>query len=142
MSDPHDKIQLQIVTPERRVLAEEVDEVVLPSIDGYLGVRPGHAPLLARLQVGQVTCRVGGQERLMAVSGGYAEVLRGSVTILAETCEPADEIDVERAKQAQQRAKERLEAQVADTDFRRARVALIRAINRISTYDRGRGMMS
>jgi F-type H+-transporting ATPase subunit epsilon len=141
MPDEKNKIRLQIVTPERRVLAEEVDHVQLPSVNGYLGVLPGHAPLLVRLQVGQVTCTLGKEERLMAVSGGYAEVLRDSVTILAETCEPVGEIDVERAKGAQQRAEARLKGQDPDTDIDRARVALLRAVNRISTADRGRGMM-
>jgi len=142
MTDKYDAIELQIVTPARRVLAELVDEVVLPSVEGYMGVLPGHAPLLTRLQVGQLTCRKGKEQRLMAISGGYAEVLRGSVTVLAETCEPVAEIDVERARRARERAEQRLKGEQAEVDFARAQAALQRAINRISTYDRARGMMS
>ena len=141
MTDMDSKIELQIVTPDSRVVAESVDEVVLPGVEGYLGVRPGHAPLLTRLQVGQLSYRVDGTERLMSVSGGYAEVLRSGVIVLAETAEPADRIDVDRAKASRERAEQRIEAKATDTDFRRAEVAVQRAINRIDTATRGRGMM-
>jgi len=140
MADTLNKLELQIVTPERRVLAEEVDEVVLPSVEGYFGVRPGHAPLLARLGVGQLSCNQGKDVKLMAISGGFAEVLRTGVTVLAVTCEPVDEIDVDRAKQAQQRAEERLESDHAEVDFRRAEASLARALNRISASSRSHGL--
>lgn len=140
MAETNNKLELQIVTPERRVLAEEVDEVVLPSVEGYFGVRPGHAPLLARLGVGQLSCHRGKEVKLMAISGGFAEVLRSGVTVLASTCEPADEIDVERAKQAQQRAEERLKSNRSDVDFRRAEASLTRALNRISASSRSHGL--
>jgi len=133
-----DKVELRIVTPERQVLSEPVDEVVLPGEDGYLGVRPGHAPLLARLQIGEVSYWVGGEQRFIAISGGYAEILRERVSVLAETAEPADQIDVERAKRAQQAAQGRLDGKDPQTDFRRAEVKLKRALNRISTAARVR----
>ena len=136
-----DKLEVQIVTPERRVFAEEIDEIILPSIEGYFGVRPGHAPLLAQLGVGQVSCFAGGKPTLMAISGGFAEVLRGGVTVLATNCEPADEIDADRAAAARTRAEERLQSKRADVDTRRAELALARAMNRLATVDRVRGMM-
>ncbi len=133
-----DKLELDIVTPERRVLAEEVAEVVLPSAEGSMGVRPGHAPLMARLMVGTVAYRDGAGEHLIAVSGGYAEVLRTGVTILATTAERADEIDVERAQKAQARAEQRLQANASDVDLARAQASLSRALNRISLGSPGR----
>ncbi len=133
-----DKIELEIVTPERRVVSEVVDEVVLPSELGYMGVRPGHAPLLTRLQAGEVSYNVDGGERILAISGGFAEVLHHRLSILAETCEPVEEIDVERAKSARDRAETRLKAQAPETEFERAAVSLRRAINRISAHRRGK----
>jgi F-type H+-transporting ATPase subunit epsilon len=140
MAETTNKLELQIVTPARRVLAEEVDEVIMPSVEGYFGVRPGHAPLLARLGVGQISCNQGKDVKLMAISGGFAEVLREGVTVLAVTCEPADEIDVDRAKEARQRAEERLKSHAEDVDFRRAEAALARALNRIHTSGRSHGL--
>ena len=133
-----DKLELDIVTPERRVLAEEVHEVIVPGTDGYMGVRPGHAPLMAVLQVGELTYRDDSGQHVMAVSGGHVEVLRTSVTVLAATAEKADEIDVERAQKAQQRAEQRLKSPDADTDVVRAQIALARALNRLSTRARSR----
>jgi F-type H+-transporting ATPase subunit epsilon len=130
-----DRIRLEIATPERLLVTEGVDEVVLPSVDGYMGVLPGHAPLLARLQTGEISYRVGKRQRFFAVSGGFAEVLRDSVKILAETCEPAEEIDLERAR----RAKDRAEAVLRDrseSEFARAEVGLKRAISRIQVHAR------
>ena len=131
-----DKLDLEIVTPERRVFAETVDSVVLPGSEGYLGVLPGHAPLLTMLAPGQIRCEAAGRSRLMAVSGGYAEVLRDRVTVLAETCELAEEIDRERALKPRHRAEELLRA--ADTsaaEFARAEVRLKRAIARIQARE-------
>ena len=135
-----DRLQLEIVTPARRVVAEEVDEVIVPSEEGYLGVRLGHAPMLLRLQVGEMSYRLDGKEQVLALSGGYAEVQRSGVAILAETCEPAEEIDIERAKKSQDRARKRLSDQDS-ADFRRAEVSLKRAMNRIGAHARGRSMM-
>ena len=136
------KLKLQIVTPEREVLAREVDEVVLPSQNGSMGVLPGHAPLLALLETGAVELRDGGERTLAAVCGGFAEVQRSGVKILANTCELAEEIDVERAKRSQ--AKGESELGSAGGDGENTRVAGFRmqkAINRISIHQRLQGMM-
>ena len=129
-----DRIQLEVVTPERRVVATEVDEVVLPSENGYMGVLAGHAPLLAILDVGEVSYRVGTTRKYLAVSGGFAEVLRDSVSILAKTSEPAEEIDVERA----QRAREKAQAQVSGegSEVRHAEVKLKRALCRLQVHEK------
>jgi len=132
-----DKIQLEIVTPERRLLEEPVDEVVLPSTEGYLGVLPGHAPLLALLDAGEVSYRVGNERRFLAVSGGYAEVLRSSVSVLARTGELAEEIDVDRAEKAREQAEAKLEGDGgSEHAFRRAEVRLKRALARLRVRSR------
>ena len=131
-------IDLEVVTPERRVLATEVDEVVLPSVKGYMGVLPGHAPLLAILDVGEVSYRVGQTRKYVAVSGGFAEVLRDSVSILATTSELAEDIDVERAQRARDGAEARLKADLSETEFRRSEVRLKRALCRIGVREKVR----
>lgn len=90
-------LDLEVVTPERLVVSETVDEVVVPGSEGYLGVLPGHAPLLTALAPGELSYRAGGRTRRLAVSLGFAEVLPHRVSVLAQTCERAEEIDVERA---------------------------------------------
>lgn len=130
------KIQLEIVTPERLLLSEPVDEVILPSVEGSMGVRPGHAPLMARLDIGELAYNVGGRWRYMALSGGYAEVLRDAVRVLAETCEPAEEIDIARARRAKERAEALLEAQRDGVDFSRAEASLRRALVRTQVHER------
>ncbi|HXV75565.1 MAG TPA: F0F1 ATP synthase subunit epsilon [Candidatus Polarisedimenticolaceae bacterium] len=131
-----DKLKLEVVTPDHSVLDQEVDEVVLPSVEGYFGVLPGHAPLLAQLDVGEVSYRVGKERRFLAISGGYAEVLRTGVSVLARTAERADEIDVDRARRAKDRAESQLKQNLALDDLRRAEVKLKRAISRLSVHDR------
>jgi len=130
------KIEFEVVTPERQVLRAEVDEVVLPSVDGYLGVLPGHAPLLAALGTGEISYRVGKQRHFLAASRGYAEVLRESVSVLAETCEKAEEIDVARARRSLERAEQELKAQRSAQDFTRAEVRLKKALARIQAHER------
>lgn len=134
-----DKLTLEIVTPDRLVVTEGVDEVILPSVDGYMGVRPGHAPLLARLSVGEISYRSGNTTRYLAVAGGFAEVLHDSVEILAETCEPAEEIDLERARRARERATGRLKEDLSETEFRRSEVSLKKALSRIQIHGRIQG---
>ncbi|PYQ13647.1 MAG: F0F1 ATP synthase subunit epsilon [Acidobacteria bacterium] len=131
-----EKIQLEIVTPERVVLSEAVDELILPGTQGYLGVRPGHAPLLTTLQVGSILIAKGNEKRFLAVSWGFAEVLPDRVAILAETAERAEEIDLVRAQRARERAEERLKKPDPNTDFRRAQVALEKALIRIQVASR------
>jgi len=131
-----DKITLEIVTPERQVLAEQVDEALLPSAEGYMGVLPGHAPLLAQLDVGEVSYRVGNERQFLAVTGGFAEVLRESVSVLATACERAEEIDVERARKSRERAEAGLRLDASEQEFHRAAARLRRALCRIEVHDR------
>ena len=126
-----EKIQLEIVTPERSVLSEAVDELILPGTRGYLGVRPGHAPLLTTLKVGTILIRKGREPKVLAVSWGFAEVLPERVSILAETAERAEEIDLDRALRSRERAEKRLKSPDPDVDFQRAQVALEKALIRI-----------
>jgi F-type H+-transporting ATPase subunit epsilon len=101
-------IQLEVVTPERLVVQEAVDDVTMPGKSGYLGILPGHAPLITELAVGEITYHAGGQTKRLAVAWGFAEVLPEKITILAETAEKADEIDVARAQAAKQQAESEL----------------------------------
>ena len=133
-----DKLQLEIVSPDRSVLAEEVEEVVLPSVEGYFGVLPGHAPLLAQLGVGEVSYRVGTTRRYLAISGGFAEISRSAVHVLARTAERAEEIDLERAMRSKERAEAELKRGGEAPDvLRRAEVRLQRALSRINVHHRG-----
>ena len=130
------KLELQIVTPERLVLAEPVDEVVLPGSEGYLGVLPGHAPLLTALGVGEVEYRVAGKKHFLAVAGGFAEVLRDRVIVLAETAERPEEIDLERAKEARQRAEAILRGNPAEVEFEQAQQSFRKALIRLQVHER------
>src|ERR1043165_4866260 len=102
-----DTFQLEILTPEKMVVKDVAEEMQIPGKTGYLGILPGHAPLITELAVGEITYRHGGETHALAVAWGFAEVLPGKVTVLAETAERADEIDVARAQEAKQRAEER-----------------------------------
>jgi F-type H+-transporting ATPase subunit epsilon len=124
-------IDLIIVTPERSVVHEEVDELEIPGADGYFGVLPGHAPLFSELKVGEVAYRKGDRWFFLAVAWGFVEVLPHQVRILAETAERAHEIDIERAMRAKQRAEELIARGGEDVDYNLAIVALERAVIRI-----------
>jgi len=124
-------IQLTIVTPERSLVSEQVDEIQIPGAEGYLGVLPGHAPLFTELKVGELSYRKGGNWTSLAVAWGFAEVLPDQVRVLAETAERAVEIDLERAMKARERAEQRLTKGGDDVDYDRARIALQRALIRI-----------
>jgi F-type H+-transporting ATPase subunit epsilon len=124
-------IQLTIVTPERSLVSEQVDEIQIPGAGGYLGVLPGHAPLFTELKVGELSYRKGNSWTPLAVAWGFAEVLPDQVRVLAETAERANEIDLERAMKAKERAEQRLTRGGDDVDYDRARVALQRALIRI-----------
>ena len=132
------KIQLQIVSADRSLVNETVDEVEIPGFDGYFGVLPGHTPLLAVLSVGELWYRQGQEKHYLAIAYGFAEVLPDRVTILAQIAETAAEIDVARAEAAKKRAEERLAAAVVDIDFERARVALLKALIRVQVASRAR----
>jgi F-type H+-transporting ATPase subunit epsilon len=125
------QIDLTIVTPERSVVHEQVDELQIPGAEGYLGILPGHAPLFSELKVGEVGYRKGETWFFLSVAWGFVEVQSNQVRILAETAERAHEIDLERANRAKQRAEERISKGGDDVDYRRALVALERALVRI-----------
>ena len=112
-------IQLQIVSVDRSLVNERVDEVEIPGADGYFGVLPGHTPLLAMLGTGELWYRQGQEKHYLAISSGFAEVLPDRVTVLARVAERADEIDVARAESARKRAEQRLASPSADMDFER-----------------------
>jgi F-type H+-transporting ATPase subunit epsilon len=131
-------IQLTIVTPERSLLNEQVDELQVPGAEGYLGILPGHAPLFTELKVGELSYRKGSAWTSLAVAWGFAEVLSDQVRVLAETAERAHEIDLERAQRAKERAEKRLSQGGGDVDYDRARIALQRAIIRIQVARKGR----
>ena len=101
-------IQLEIVTPERLVVNEAAEEITIPGKSGYLGILPGHAPLITELAIGEIAYRAGTQLKRLAVAWGFAEVLPNKVTILAETAERAEEIDVQRAQSSRQQAEDEL----------------------------------
>jgi F-type H+-transporting ATPase subunit epsilon len=127
-----DKLKLEMVTPYKQVLSEEVDEIVMPGQMGELGILPGHTPLLTTLKVGEFTYRKGGSSFHVAVNWGYVEVEDDTVIVLAETAEPADEIDMARAKAAMGRAEEALKKlDPEDKDYRIMEAALERALIRI-----------
>ena len=132
------KIQLQIVSADRSLVNETVDEVEIPGSDGYFGVLPGHTPLLAVLQVGELWYRQGQEKHYLLIAFGFAEVLPDRVTILAQIAEKPDEIDPARAEAAKKRAEERIARPIADMDAERARIALMKALIRLQVATRAR----
>jgi len=132
------QIQLQIVSADRSLVNERVDEVEIPGADGYFGVLPGHTPLLALLGAGELWYRQGQEKHYLAIALGFAEVLPDRVTILAEFAERAIEIDTARAEAARKRAEQRMSSPVADMDWERARVALLKALTRLQVASRAR----
>lgn len=124
--------ELQVVTPEQLLVHEEVHEAQIPGLGGYLGILPGHAPLLSELQMGELSYRKGNHWSYLTVFCGFVEVLPERIIVLAEVGERGEEIDVERAQRARQRAEERLKhPSDPDVDWNRAQVALQRAMIRI-----------
>ena len=129
---------LEIATPMRLVVAETVDEVVAPGIEGYFGVLPGHAPFLTTLGIGELTFRQGREERHLAVAGGFCEVRNDKVIILADSAEAPEDIDRGRAEKARSRAEARLGGRTQDeVDYARALAALARAQIRLQVSARG-----
>ena len=132
------KIQLQIVSADRSLVNETVDEVEIPGADGYFGVLPGHTPLLALLGAGELWYRQGQDRTYFAIAFGFAEVQPDRVTILAQIAEKADEIDIARAEAAKKRAEERLTQSTVDMDAERARIALMKSLIRLQVSTRAR----
>ena len=131
-------IELQIVTPDRLLVREQVDEVEIPGSEGYLGVLPGHTPMLASLAIGEMWYRKVQEKTYLALAFGFAEVLPDRVTILAQTAEMAEEIDLARAEAAKKRAEERLSRPTIDMDAERARIALLKSLIRLQVATRAR----
>ena len=131
-------LQLQVVSADRSLVNETVDEVEIPGSDGYFGVLPGHTPLLAVLQVGELWYRQGQEKHYLAIAFGFAEVLPDRVTILAQIAEKAEEIDPARAEAAKKRAEERVSRQTVDMDAERARISLMKALIRLQVATRAR----
>lgn len=132
-----DRLTLEIATPTRLVVGETVDEVVVPGVEGYFGVLPGHAPFLTTLGIGPLTYRSGRDERQLAVAGGFAEVRNDKVIVLADAAELPEEIDRARAERARARAERRLGSRGQDeVDYTRAAVALARALARLQVATR------
>jgi F-type H+-transporting ATPase subunit epsilon len=127
-----DKILFDIVTPERLVFSEEVDEVIVPGVQGEMGFLPDHVPLLSGLQIGEMVLKKEGKEIHFAISGGYVEIHENHVILLAETAERSDEIDVERALASKAKAEEALKkiGDASISEFMRAELRLKRALTR------------
>lgn len=129
-------LTIEIVTPDRAIVHETVDEAGLPGAEGYLGVLPGHTPLLVKLQVGEIWFRRGSEKTYLHAAFGFAEILPDRIRILARTAEKADEIDLERAEAAASRARERLASSASDVDFERARISLLKSLSRLDVARR------
>ncbi len=131
-----DKLNLEIITPEKLALRESVDEVVVPGLGGELGILPNHTPLISQLQTGVLTYRAGNDKKQVHVSGGFVEVAPDRVSVLSDVAERPEEIDVERAERAKERAERRLASRGDDVDFKRAELKLQRALIRIQLAGR------
>lgn len=125
-----DRLKLTIVTPYGQLLSEDVDEVTVPGSEGEFGVLSGHMPFFTTLKIGILTYKVGGEQKYVFINSGYAEVTHDKVVIVADSAERAEEIDVERALKAKERAEERLK-KIEEIDVARATAALERATMRI-----------
>lgn len=125
---------LEVVTPERTVYAQDVDMIVVKGVAGELGILPNHIPLVTPLKIAPVKINIGNKSEYIAVNGGFMEVRKDKVVILAESAELPGEIDVDRARASKERAEQRLKAAKKDEfDFRRAELSLQRAMNRLET---------
>jgi len=141
VATPPRHLTLEFVTPERPIVHDDVDEVVLPGEEGAIGVLPGHAPLLAALKAGEIWYRKGAEKKYAFIAKGFAEIVPDRVSILAHVAERAEDIDLARAEAAKRRAEERITKPSSEIDIERARVALLRALTRVqvSRHTRPRG---
>ena len=130
-----DTFELEIVTPEKMLVKDTAESLQLPGKNGYLGILPGHAPLITELAVGQMTYVAAGTTHRFSVAWGFAEVLQDRVTVLAQIAERADEIDIARAREAKARAEKRLASNDPDIDVPRAQAALHRALARLECVE-------
>ncbi|MEN6400739.1 MAG: F0F1 ATP synthase subunit epsilon [Armatimonadia bacterium] len=133
----HKQLHVEIVTPEGPIYTGEVDGLVAPGINGYFGLLPNHAPLIAELGIGDLRLRQGTEWQHFAVAGGMLHIRDGKVTIIGDAVERAADIDIKRAEQAAERARERLARRLElDIDPVRAEIALVRALNRLKVAGR------
>jgi F-type H+-transporting ATPase subunit epsilon len=134
-------LQLEIVSPERRAFADEVDMVIVPGIDGQLGILPHHTRLISALGIGELRIKKGGTEQILFISGGFVEVRPDKVVVMADLAEHSDEIDEQRAVEARKRAEAELEQARAPADIARVRAALQTALmrERIAVRRKSRG---
>jgi F-type H+-transporting ATPase subunit epsilon len=131
------ELLLEVVTPDRLVLSTQAEVVVCPGVEGQFGVLPGHIPFLSALEIGEMYYKAGGKTEYLAVSGGFAEVTGEKVTIVAESAEVGREIDVDRARRAQERAEKRLAAaKTENVDWARAEAAMRRSLMRMKVAGR------
>lgn len=131
-------IHVDVVTAEKTVYSSDVDSVTLTTVDGQISVLSGHVPLVTLLQAGEMIARLGDDETFLAVSGGFAQVTRDGIVVLADTCERAEEIDVQRAHEAERRAKELLRTEADGMVAAVAEAALLRSVARLRVVDRYR----
>lgn len=131
-------LRFELVTPDRSMVHESVDEVQIPGAEGFLGVLPGHTPLVTSLRVGELWFRQGEERLFASVAFGFAEILPDRVTVLARIAERAETIDVDRARAAERRARERLETRAVDVDVERARIALLKSLVRLQVASKVR----
>jgi F-type H+-transporting ATPase subunit epsilon len=127
-----ENFQLEIVTPSKLLVKDTAEEAQIPGVSGYLGILPGHAPLITELAVGVITYKASGATHTLSVAWGFAEVLPDKVTILAEAAERPQEIDVPRAQEAKNRAEKLLQSNNPEVDYIRAEDALQRAETRLT----------
>ena len=132
------KLSLEIVTAERLVYSADVDVVVAPGIEGQLGILPQHAPLMTMLQPGELMVRQDGEEHSIFVSGGFLEVQGDKVTVLADTAERAEEIDIARAEEAKLRADQRIVLPSTEADHARVQAAMLRSLMRLNVAEKSR----
>jgi len=130
--------RLDVVTAEREVFSDEVDEVVAPGVEGQLGILPHHAPLMTTLLPGELLIKKGGEEFYLAISGGFIEARPDRIIVLADTAERVEEIDIARAEEAKRRAEQRLAEGVPGVDTARAEAALRRSLIRLRVAGRRR----
>jgi F-type H+-transporting ATPase subunit epsilon len=130
--------RLSIVTAEREVFADDVDEVVAPGVEGQLGILPHHSPLMTTLLPGELLVKKGSEEFYMAISGGFIEVRPDRIIVLADTAERVEEIDVARAEEAKRRAEARLAEPAEGVDMARAEAALRRSLIRLQVVEKRR----
>ena len=132
------KLSVELVTPERRVVdVKDIDMVIAPAVEGQVAILPNHAPLITELQPGVLTIRREGRDEYLAVSGGFFEVLRNKITVLADSSERSEEIDLDRAREARDLAIQELAAPQEPSETIRARITLLRAIARLRAAERG-----